>query len=130
MKDFPIVHRNQRQPIVDHGRRDRDDGSMAEAFEDGHARAFLVEFEDVAELTGIRSDRGKLTALRARAVLELAQRPGEDGVIRRKRRPDALPTLEDTARSELLLDRFMERLPKDLRETVWINNAEKTMDVF
>ncbi|VDP75258.1 unnamed protein product, partial [Echinostoma caproni] len=44
---------------------------------------FLEEFEDVAELAGIRTDRGKLTALRAllkgraRAVLDAARRGPE-----------------------------------------------------
>ncbi|VDP68643.1 unnamed protein product [Echinostoma caproni] len=50
------------------------------AFEDGDVRLFL---EDVAELVGIRTDRGKLMALRvllrgrARAVLEVARRHPE-----------------------------------------------------
>ncbi|VDP94472.1 unnamed protein product [Echinostoma caproni] len=35
------------------------------AFEGGDVRMFLEEFEDVAELAGIPTDRGKLTALRA-----------------------------------------------------------------
>ncbi|VDP93020.1 unnamed protein product [Echinostoma caproni] len=53
------------------------------AFEDGDVRMFLEEFEDVEELTGIRTDRGKLTALpsllkgRARAVLDAARRSPE-----------------------------------------------------
>ncbi|VDP88549.1 unnamed protein product [Echinostoma caproni] len=53
------------------------------AFEDGDVRMFLEEFEDVAELAGIRTDRGKLTALRAllkgraRAVLDAARRGPE-----------------------------------------------------
>ncbi|VDP74152.1 unnamed protein product [Echinostoma caproni] len=38
--------------------------------------------------------------------------------------------LDDAVRSELLLHRFLESLPKDLREIAWIINAEKTMDVF
>ncbi|VDP30769.1 unnamed protein product [Echinostoma caproni] len=53
------------------------------AFEDGDVRMFLEEFEDVAELAGIWTDRGKLTALRvlpkgrARAVLDAARRGPE-----------------------------------------------------
>ncbi|CAM0512163.1 unnamed protein product [Fasciola hepatica] len=51
-----------------------------EPFEDGDIRTFLEDFEDLAELSGIQSDRGKLTALRAllkgrpRAVLDAARR--------------------------------------------------------
>ncbi|VDP19857.1 unnamed protein product [Echinostoma caproni] len=53
------------------------------AFEDGGARVFLEKLEDVAELAGIRTHRGKLTALgallkgRARAVLDAARRGPE-----------------------------------------------------
>ncbi|VDP76388.1 unnamed protein product, partial [Echinostoma caproni] len=53
------------------------------AFEDGDVRMFLEEFEDVAELAGIRTDHGKLTALRAllkgraRAMLDAARRGPE-----------------------------------------------------
>ncbi|VDP96556.1 unnamed protein product [Echinostoma caproni] len=53
------------------------------AFEDGDMRMFLEEFEDVAELAGIRTDRGNLTALRAllkghaRAMLDAARRGPE-----------------------------------------------------
>ncbi|VDP69105.1 unnamed protein product [Echinostoma caproni] len=54
-----------------------------DAFEDGDLRTFLEEFEDVMELVGIRSDRGKLTAIRALlkglspVVLDAAQRGPE-----------------------------------------------------
>ncbi|VDP71453.1 unnamed protein product [Echinostoma caproni] len=53
------------------------------AFEDVDVRMFLEEIEDVAELAGIRTDRGKLTALRAllkgraRVVLDAARRGPE-----------------------------------------------------
>ncbi|VDP42675.1 unnamed protein product, partial [Echinostoma caproni] len=53
------------------------------AFEEGDVRMFLEEFENVAELAGIRADRGKLTAPRAllknrvRAVLDAARRGPE-----------------------------------------------------
>ncbi|VDP72504.1 unnamed protein product [Echinostoma caproni] len=56
--------------------------SRPAAFEDGDVRIF-PEFEDVAELSGSRTDRGKLTALRellkcrARAVLHAARRGPE-----------------------------------------------------
>ncbi|VDP89536.1 unnamed protein product [Echinostoma caproni] len=41
----------------------------------------------------------------------------------------ALPTLDDVARLDGLLERFMENLPEHLREKAWIVNAEKTIDV-
>ncbi|VDP77274.1 unnamed protein product [Echinostoma caproni] len=53
------------------------------ASENRDVRMFLEEFEDVAELAGIRTDRGKLTALLAilkngaRAVLDAARRGPE-----------------------------------------------------
>ncbi|VDP75070.1 unnamed protein product [Echinostoma caproni] len=61
--------------------------SWSAAFEYGDVRMFLEEFEDVAELAGIRTDSGKLTALRAllkgRArVGGCTKRPGENGVGR------------------------------------------------
>ncbi|VDP67883.1 unnamed protein product [Echinostoma caproni] len=52
-----------------------------EALEDGDSRKFLEEFEDVAELAGIRSDRVGGTGCGAK-------RPGEDGVGRQEGRPD------------------------------------------
>ncbi|VDP69257.1 unnamed protein product [Echinostoma caproni] len=54
-----------------------------DVFVDGDARTFLEEFEDVAELAGIRLERGKLTTLQAllktrgRAVLDAARRGPE-----------------------------------------------------
>ena len=48
-------------------------------FEDGDVSTFLTEFEDVAAVAGVWTDRGKLAALRAllkgraRAVLEAAR---------------------------------------------------------
>ncbi|VDP72926.1 unnamed protein product [Echinostoma caproni] len=55
-----------------------------DAFEDGDSRTFLEELEQVAELAKLRSDRSKLTALRAllkgraQAVLDTMRRdPGK-----------------------------------------------------
>ncbi|VDP18482.1 unnamed protein product [Echinostoma caproni] len=45
--------------------QDQDEGSVASSLRGWDVRVFLEEFEDVAELAGIRTDRGKLTALRA-----------------------------------------------------------------
>ncbi|VDP69391.1 unnamed protein product [Echinostoma caproni] len=61
------------------------------AFEDGDVRMFLEELEDVVELAGIRTDRGKLTTLRwllKGSVERGTKRPGEDGVGRREGRLD------------------------------------------
>ena len=47
-------------------------------FEDGDVRSFLEDFEDVAEVVGVKTERGKLVALRtllkgrAKAVLDAA----------------------------------------------------------
>lgn len=52
-------------------------------FEDGDVGSFLEDFEDVADVAGIKSDRGKLVALRAllkgraKAVLDAARRGPE-----------------------------------------------------
>ena len=49
-------------------------------FKDGDVKAFLEDFEDAAEVAGVKTDRGKLAALRAllkgraKAVLEAARR--------------------------------------------------------
>ncbi|KAA3681927.1 uncharacterized protein DEA37_0014875 [Paragonimus westermani] len=50
------------------------------SFEDGDVRTFLEDLEDVAEVVGVKTDRGKLAALRtlvkgrAKAVLDAARR--------------------------------------------------------
>ncbi|VDP94050.1 unnamed protein product [Echinostoma caproni] len=137
---------------------------------------FLEVFEDVAKLAGIRTDRGKLTALRvllkgrARAVLDAARRnpekmewaaandaliagfdtpadrqealhhfmtvqlevgvdPLSHAVALRWLLDHALPTLDENARSELLLDHFTESLPEDIREKAKLINVARTMDV-
>ncbi|VDP81620.1 unnamed protein product [Echinostoma caproni] len=81
--------------------------SWLEAFEDGDARIFL---EDVAELTEMWKDRGGLVELQNGAA-----RSGRGhlshAVALRTLLNRALPTLDDAARSELLLDRFMQSLP-------------------
>ncbi|VDP94957.1 unnamed protein product [Echinostoma caproni] len=42
----------------------------------------------------------------------------------------ALPTLDENARSELLLDRFTESLPEDIREKAKLINVARTMGVM
>ncbi|VDP72367.1 unnamed protein product [Echinostoma caproni] len=136
------------------------------AFEDGDERVFLEEFEDVAELAGIRTDRDKSTALRAllkgcaRAVLDAARTgpekmewaaakdrqkalrrfktaqlgvgvdPLSHAVALRGLLDRALPTLDESAHSELLLDRFTESLPKDIRGKAKLINVARTMGVM
>ncbi|KAA3678430.1 uncharacterized protein DEA37_0003577 [Paragonimus westermani] len=55
-------------------------GSFGQSFEDGDVRTFLEDLEDVAEVVEVKTDRGKLAALRtlvkgrAKAVLDAARR--------------------------------------------------------
>ncbi|VDP95227.1 unnamed protein product [Echinostoma caproni] len=81
------------------------------AFKDGDVRIFLKEFEDVAELAGIPTDRGKLTALRAllkgraRVVLDAARR-GPEKMVRAAVKDALIAGVDTPADRQVALCRF------------------------
>ncbi|VDP71358.1 unnamed protein product [Echinostoma caproni] len=79
------------------------------AFEDVDARALVEDFEDVTELAGILSDRGKLTALRT--VLKSRVRPVLDAARR------GAENMERAAAKDALIAGF--DTPDDCRKALW-----------
>ncbi|VDP72580.1 unnamed protein product [Echinostoma caproni] len=103
------------------------------AFERGDARTFLEEFEDIAELTGIRTDKGSLTGELRRfktAQLGLGVDALSHAVSLHTMLDRVLPTFNKAAHSELLLDHFTESLLDNIREKARMVDVGRAMGVF